>query len=607
MKAVRPFIMHVIRELQWRLAGAAALAVALACVEGAGLILLIPLLQSIGLTTADTRASGVADTVTAAFAAVNLKPTLPAILFIFTAVATAHAFLYRANTLLHPALEQRFGLALRRRLYAAVVHADWYFFTTRRPPEMLHAITVEADRVTGSVYHLLAVFTGLATSAVYFAVAVRLSPLLSTMVILMGLVVLWSVQHRTRRSGELGLDYSDADRALFHTASESIAGLKIAKVLGTERRAVETFSAQAAARATTYLALTRSFAQSKTNLDILSAVLISGLLYVAVQWLDVRGVGLLVLIFVFARVMPRVMSLQNAAQVMMAGLAPFNSVMQLIKDGEAHADRTAAPATPRTPLRREWRSERISFAYGSGSPLVLRDVSLTIPAGRITAIVGASGAGKSTLADILIGLLRPTTGSVAVDGHPFTEADTAAWRRSIGYVPQDGFLLHDTVRANLLWAKPDSTDDQLWEALECAAAADFLRARPQGLDAVVGDRGIRLSGGERQRLALARALLARPEMLVLDEATSALDSLNEQVILGALKQLEGGVTTVIITHRLAAIRDADVIHVLERGVLVESGTWAELLARGGVFATLFAAQGLDRLEVTSHGGRGRSV
>lgn len=607
LAALRPFVTLVARELRWPLAGAAALAIALAFVEGAGLVLLVPLLQSIGLTTADARAAGIGDAVTTAFAAVGLEPTLPGILLVFTAVSTAHALLYRANMLLHPALEQRFGLALRRRLYAAVVHSDWCFFTMRRPPEILHALTIEADRVTGSVYHLLAVFTGLATSAVYLAVAFRLSPLLSGMVTTIGLVVLWAVRHRTRRSGRLGGEYTDSDRALFRSTSESIAGLKIVKILGSERQAVETFSAHAQVRAGAYLALTRSFIQAKTVLDILSAVLISALLYGAVSWLGVRGVGLLVLILVFARVMPRVMSLQNAAQILIAGLAPFNSVMQLIEDGEAHADRLGPPSRQRVRLRRDWRCVDLSFAYGAGAPPVLRDVSLTIPAGRVTAIVGASGAGKSTFADIVIGLLRPTSGRIAVDDQALSETDAASWRSSIGYVPQDGFLLDESVRSNLLWAKPDATDDELWAALECAAAADFLRARPEGLATVVGDRGVRLSGGERQRLALARALLTQPELLVLDEATSALDSTNEQLILDAIHELGDGVTTVIITHRLAAIRNAHVIHVLERGRLVETGSWSELLARGGAFSALLVAQGLDRLDVKQRRDRGLSV
>ena len=184
-----------------------------------------------------------------------------------------------------------------------------------------------------------------------------------------------------------------------------------------------------------------------------------------------------------------------------------------------------------------------------------------------------------------------------VDGQPLAPADLAAWRRSVGYVPQESFLLHDTIRANLRWARPDATEEEMWDALDRAAAADFVRTRAGGLESVVGDRGVRLSGGERQRLGLARALLTKPDLLVLDEATSALDSINEQQILAAVQGLAGRVTTLLITHRLSAIRGAELIHVVADGRIVESGNWQDLAWKGRVFAELLAAQGLD----ASHG------
>ena len=168
-----------------------------------------------------------------------------------------------------------------------------------------------------------------------------------------------------------------------------------------------------------------------------------------------------------------------------------------------------------------------------------------------------------------------------------------SWREKIGYVAQDTFLFHDTVRANLLWARPDATESDLRGALRMAAADEFVARLPQGLDTIVGDRGATLSQGERQRLALARALLRRPRLLVLDEATNSLDSENETRILGAIERIHGGITTVLIAHRLSTIRWADLIYVIEDGRVVESGDWTTLSAKlDGRFRSWCVAQGL---------------
>ena len=210
--------------------------------------------------------------------------------------------------------------------------------------------------------------------------------------------------------------------------------------------------------------------------------------------------------------------------------------------------------------------------------------------------MGSSGAGKSTIADLLMGLITPEMGRITVDGVPLEHSQS--WRESIGYVAQDTFLFHDTVRANLLWARPDATESELSEVLTMAAAEEFVSRLPQQLDTVIGDRGATLSQGERQRLALARALLRRPKLLVFDEATNSLDSENETRILSAIEHLrEGiagaGVTTVLIAHRLSTIRWADLIYVIEAGRVVESGDWTTLSVKlDGRFRSWCVAQGL---------------
>lgn len=586
------FLTLVLAQLRWRLVISACLAIALAFAEGAGVLLLIPLLDSVGLAVAEGPTSRLANVISAALATAGLRPTLIAVLGVFLLVSLAHAWLYRAHLLFNPTLEQQFAQALRTRLYAAIVRTDWTFFTSHRTADLVHAVTSEVDRTGTAVYQLLTLLTGLAVSAVYVGIALQLSQVLTVLVAATGLVALWALRQRTRRSGEMGERYTDANRRQFHMASESIAGLKVARSVGAEGRDVAIFSSLAHERGNAYLDLLRSFARAKLGIDLATALSISLLLLVAVGWLGLRGAGLLLLVFIFARVMPRVMSLQESAQIIAAGLPSFRTVQALIDECESRGEPVAASAE-RMALHRAVELDHVSYAYAPDAPTVVHAVSLSIPAGRITAIAGASGAGKSTIADLLLGLLRPAAGSVRIDGKPLDDRDVAGWRRSIGYVPQDTFLLHDTIRANFTWARPDATDEEIWRVLERAAASEFVRARPGGLDTVVGDRGLRLSGGERQRLALARALITDPQLLILDEATSALDAINEERILSAVGQLTGRVTTVIITHRLSAIRNADLIHVLDKGHLVESGTWPELAARGGRLAELLASQGLD--------------
>jgi ATP-binding cassette subfamily C protein len=235
----------------------------------------------------------------------------------------------------------------------------------------------------------------------------------------------------------------------------------------------------------------------------------------------------------------------------------------------------------------------VTFVYPRRpEPPALRDLTLDIAAGRTTAIVGPSGAGKSTLADLIIGLLQPTSGQLYVDGTPLGPERLPSWRSRIGYVSQDTVLLHDTVRANLAWARRGATETELWQAIRLAAA-DFVGELPHGLDTVVGERGVLLSGGERQRLALARALLRRPEVLILDEATSSLDSENELRIQEAIEGLHRRLTILIITHRLSTIRSADIIYVLDQGRIVESGSWLSLGADGKRFRDLCQAQNID--------------
>jgi ATP-binding cassette subfamily B protein len=250
------------------------------------------------------------------------------------------------------------------------------------------------------------------------------------------------------------------------------------------------------------------------------------------------------------------------------------------------------PSAP-VPLRGEIVFDHVSFSYPRGREVALSGISLCIAPGETIAFVGASGAGKSTLINLAIGFRQPTTGCVKLDGHDLRELDLRTYRRQIGVVPQATLLFDGTLRENVTYGLKQVSDDVLWKILADANLAEFVRGLPQGLNTSLGESGARLSGGQRQRLAIARALVRNPRLVILDEATSALDTESEQLVQEALVRLTQGRTTLIVAHRFSTIRHAHRIVVLHGGKIVEIGTQAELLALKGQFYRLASLQSIQ--------------
>jgi subfamily B ATP-binding cassette protein MsbA len=373
---------------------------------------------------------------------------------------------------------------------------------------------------------------------------------------------------------------------LVSVAQETMSGIRLVKSFGAEEHERERFSRTS-----------RQYARRMVRANALSQAAgpisetLSSLIALVLIWIGanmVLGTGTLTaeVFIAFVTMAVRLVSPVKA-------LAQFPTKLQLslaaaerffeVLDTTAEPAREAHPGTIPAP-RESIRFENVDFEYEPGRP-VLRGIDFEARAGEVVALVGPSGAGKSTMVDLLPRFIDPTGGRITIDGSDLREMPLGALRSLFGVVSQETVIFHDTVRANISYGE-DRAEEEVYEAIRAANAEDFIRELPDGLDTLLGDRGIRLSGGQRQRVGIARAILRDPPLLILDEATSSLDTESEQLIQAALERLLTGRTVFVIAHRLSTIRGADRILALEDGRLVESGTHGELYEAGGLYRRL---------------------
>lgn len=594
LRALRDLVQTMVAMAPRLVIATIALTFLAGLLEGVGLLALIPLLQLVGLDAQQGALAPVIAFFRQAFGLVGLMPTLPAVLGAYVAIVAIQSVVLRQQAVVQARLRTQVVHMLRTRVYSAIAGTTWTYFVRHRAAIFGQMLTQQVGRVANSAFYTLDLFVTSVLALVYLGVALRVSPGMTLLVVACGGVLALVLRTQLARSREAGLIYTDASNRLYAATSDHLNSMKMAKSYGAEQRHADRFAELSLELGAADILANAASVTTRQWVAVGSAALLAFIVYVAQGVIQMPPASLFLLIFLFARLVPRVTAIYERVQILALELPAFEAVLASEAECLAAAE-PGAVSHEALAFSRTIECRGITFGYREQDATpALRDVSLTIRAHATTAIVGPSGAGKSTFADLLMGLLPPSSGELLVDEVPLSPERLQAWRNQIGYVAQETFLFHDTVRANLAWASPGADDGAVWRALEQAAAADFVRALPAGLDTIVGDRGVLLSGGERQRLSLARALLRQPQLLILDEATSSLDSENERRIQAAIDHLHEQTTIVVITHRLSTIRNADMIYVVERGRIVESGPWASLLAGSvGRFRALCNAQGIE--------------
>jgi ATP-binding cassette, subfamily C, bacterial len=530
--------------------------------EGVGLVTLIPLLE-VAVTDGTTQ-SGLGQTVGSVLGTIGLDPTLGVLLAIIVLGMTLKAgFIWLAGNQIGFTVA-RIATDLRLSLIRSLLRARWKYFSGRPAGHVANALSNEAHRAAGAYRELCMLLAGGIQILVYLAVAFLISWQIAILAAVGAALIVFVLRRFVALGRIAGGGQTAALKSLVARMTDALQGMKPIKAMGREQNVLpllekETMDLNRAVQDDVRAKETR-----RAFYEPLLVLLIAIGLFLALTFGNQPFSSLMVMTFLFYRVATYGNSMQSHYQTLASCESALWSLREQVEAAEAEAEKSLGnKRLPR--LEKGIRLRDVTFGYGDHA--VLENVSLHIPAGSFTAVVGASGAGKTTVADLIVGLHRPQSGVVLIDAIPIEELDLRAWRQSIGYVPQEMLLFHDSVFGNVTLGAADISRADVLDALAKAGALEFVERMPRGLDTVIGERGTKLSGGQRQRIAIARALVRKPALLVLDEVTTALDPGTEAAICSTLKALGGDVTIVAISHQPALKAVADRVYRLQDGAV----------------------------------------
>jgi ATP-binding cassette, subfamily C, bacterial len=545
-----------------------------AVLDGFGLVLLIPLLGVVAPSTQTPRALRRA--AQAFFQVIGTSTAfgqLAALLAVFGALMVLRSVVATQRDVRMAELQINFLELQRAEVAELLAGARWDQLVRLRHARITQLMSGDLQRVSIGVSFMLQSFVSIVMVLSQVALAFILSPILASIALALLIAIGVALAPMLRRSQELGRYLTEANLNLLDAASQFLGGLKLAVSQNLQGGFTREFRDTLTGVAKRQVDNIRQRSYARLTINLLSSSVAGVIVLIGFGFLHVPATVLIALLLIISRMSGPVGQIQQGLQQVAFALPAYEKVVELKRElAQVGEDRPAGGAPfPEGAVV----FEGVSFQHPSTSGEAAGErgverLDLMLRTGDFLGVVGASGAGKTTFADLLVGLIPPQAGRITVGGRPLEGAVLAGWREGISYVSQDPFLFHDTVRRNLAWACPGASEADMWRALALADAEGLVRRMDKGLDALVGERGALVSGGERQRIALARAVLRRPRLLVLDEATNAIDIPTERLLLERLAALEPAPTIVMIAHRPESLALCRTVIRLEEGRIAES-------------------------------------
>jgi len=587
MKAHSLLISDLIGRLGWHFPMLVAGTAIVGLTEGISVVLLLPLLNQLGIVPAGAR--GIAVSVVERGLALGGANTTGRILLVIIIIATAQMVFAVALHWWSTGWVQSYQSQRQLELFGAFMRAKWTFIVDRKAGEMVNAIVTECERLGRAFTLCLSLFGSAVVAFIYLILSVFIAWQVALSLVFFAVAAALAMTRFYKKSYAFGGSLAPLNAQLQAMLEEQFAGAKFIKAsAGVDRAAMRL---EPLVRR---LSEVNTFATAMPGMvrGVLEYIALIG--FAAILVLSSAGFGLapgnlVIVLALFGRLFPRLTTVQAQLHYLNTHVHAIEGINRLQRAAEAEAERQDS-ASQRLKIDKPTILTVSNLEIRFDQRIALDQINLTFPIPGLLAVVGRSGAGKSTLLHALLGLVEPSAGSIELGPYDLAVIPLGAWRRSIGYVPQETILFHASIRDNLTLVNPTASQSDIKAAARRAHALEFIDSLPDGFDTIIGDQGVKLSGGQRQRLGIARALLMNPALLVMDEAMSALDTESEAELLRTLEELRKEVGILLVAHRLAAARIADIVCVFEAGRIVEAGSWSELMARRKRLYALAEAQ-----------------